>query len=585
MTKLYLSVLVLIASSLPVNHASADTSANRFKDAVFSGSMNSNLPAIQTQNATPKVYFAKSSTITFASTLFCGDGDVAAFRTAHPAMSFYDPDKTVAGKLVLGYWAVKNIPTSVKDAAVPTPATWFSIGVADLANDGTLVTNLRKSNLTSQSAGAFDLLSAALTSVTAVSDGAKWMKGKETYSIYAAAMICPTFQTSDGADTTGSAGANGETNGAVAEQIMKQIIAGATTAGGTSADAGVVIANKWATSSINSAAEVTSFYSKHLNSIGVDTPTSASVGGVQIALSKGIDGTKVKVDASALSAAQGLAGNSFSYVTGSSGSLDSQYDSLAYYLYQIAVGNTCTLNPMSSHNFQTVTQYEFEPFPVKTTCGMAMNLAAIYYSTISTGKASLSGSCTTDPKTGALINPAACTAARKQMAKAITVAVGAPLIMQAAADELNNRILNKTLKINKASCLPTSNLGSLNYIMKVGGSVHIPIIGTAGSAALQFKDAGGMVFPESYFAISNYTSYQGAAGDNRTIFNPAYVDAPKPDALAPSALQLTFGKKTGFTFSTPGINVLFGSLSIGCPGPATCSNPVPKPHGLSVDPT
>lgn len=569
----------LAQSGISFSRASAADATPITRRTAFTGTINAHLPTDEVSGAPKTVYFPPAGVLMFSGSLYCGDGDVAAFSQSHPQFKFYPATATVS-PMALGYWVV---PADTLPFPAPTMAQWYSIGYAlsealDGANsvqlpltDGRVTAQLYETN-TGAKLPAAKLLQEHLGRLNEVSrEMAEVVKvpGFEarSYRALVAAMACPTLNNTDGATLPGSNPLNKETNGAVSAFIANQFLTGRELLpikNGTIPDL-----HSWIETEISNQANEAGIekFLDDLKTFNLQTAPSGTKG-MRIDFSQNgsvsIDATlyyKVKEHARAV-----LGLDAFGQLK-----LVQVMEQYLTGLDRLDTTHPCRLNAGGSFDFNLAIsgeKFNWESFPTYGACGYALKMRSSSKNDMQ-HLADLLKQAEQQHKTYA-----ASLEERKAYVAALANTFLAPAIVRAAQDKLaaETQLSAGAIRLNHASCLPVgATPADFDYIATIGNSIYLPITlhpTRKSQNVVVVGSPGQAVHPEPAFAISDYRTYAAPGGARLAVANNTVASPTKDNA----AFVLRTGSQTKYNLELSGVGVRFKMRSIGCSQNVYCLN-------------
>lgn len=556
---------------------------------ILSGNILANSQIVPVGGQIKTVMGAGAGKISFSSTRYCGDGDVASYSDSHPTTEFYasdDPDTNI----IVGYWI------SPQGSPLDLSANkFYSIGyVKDSKVDSDVTEKLIATNFSGMPAKkTFKLIEDAVKDLAFVAESTKPARvaglSNTKFNMKFVAMACPVIKNTNGIDS--SSGMNNLT-------ISRQFLSGSSLVGTTN------LQDYMQDSILESNASISK------TRIRVDNG-GGTVSGKSIDLNFGGSGSeslsselvnlvndlatrsKPNVHTTTLTAmitsmtSISCSCDRLEYQADLSG-LKARFDAFKTRL-NAAKADASICDASSSIRFDSA-DYPWESFRTNAACQLYHKLLATelspyetaldeMFSAADTNKntcpdvqaAMSSGSCPA-PSVGSLTNISDSEYRSRKMAlnKKLMKIVGTPNAIQLAQGRLKTNITssNPNFALNTASCFPLT-AASGEFIKYVGSSVGIdidpdPVM--SGSKMVSINKQS-VAHPEGNFAIGGDAPYLTGTGNSLVMFNNTGGD-PKLD----SSFKVEVGTATPVALTTGTANVQFHIRSIGCSQNIYCYN-------------
>lgn len=556
---------------------------------ILSGNILANSQIVPVGGQIKTVMGAGAGKISFSSTRYCGDGDVASYHEANPSTEFYevsDPDTNI----IVGYWI------SPQGGALDLSANkFYSIGyVKDSKIDSDVTERMIATNFSGLPAKkTFKLIEDAVKDLAFIAESTKpaSVQGLSStkFNMKFVAMACPVIKNTNGIDS--SSGMNNLT-------ISRQFLSGSNLVGTTN------LQDYMQDSILESNASISKTRIRVENGGGAASSKS-------INLDFGGSGSE-SLSSELVNLVNDLASRSkpnkhtstLTAMVTSMTSISCNCDRLEYLTdlaalkvrfdafktrFDAAKANPSICDASASIRFESA-DYPWESFRTNAACQLYNKLLATelapyeaalneMFSAADTNKttcpavqAAMAGGSCPAASVGNLsnISDAEYTSRKLALNKKLMKIVGTPNAIQLAQGRLKTNITssNPNFALNTASCFPLT-AGSGEFVKYVGSSVGFDIDPDPvmpGSKVVSINKQS-VAHPEGNFAIGGDAPYLTASGNSLAIFNNTNGD-PKLD----SSFKVEVGTVTPVALTTGMANVQFHIRSIGCSQNIYCYN-------------
>jgi len=186
---LRISVLCGISFQASSQTTSESTAPKKTQVKSYEGTMRDNLPVPSTASKKTEIFYPRPGEVSFSTQVWCGDGDVARYYSAHPNESYNKGGATQ--RLAMGYWV-----TTGSDK-VPDVKSWFLMGYSDIPSTKGFLNEIKRANSSTKNQ-ASNILTDELNKLKNQFTVLNSTRDEKKFNVYAGVMLCNTYQDNSG---------------------------------------------------------------------------------------------------------------------------------------------------------------------------------------------------------------------------------------------------------------------------------------------------------------------------------------------------------------------------------------------------
>lgn len=155
----------------------------------YEGTMRDNLPLPNNAAKKTEIFYPRPGEVSFSTQIWCGDGDVARYYSAHPNEVYNKGASTQ--RLAMGYWVTTG------SQRVPDINSWFLMAYSDIPSTKGFLNELNLANSKSK-IQASNILTQELNRLKTQFSVLIPTRDEKKFNIYAGVMLCNSYQDSSG---------------------------------------------------------------------------------------------------------------------------------------------------------------------------------------------------------------------------------------------------------------------------------------------------------------------------------------------------------------------------------------------------
>jgi hypothetical protein len=169
------------------------TTSKKIQVKSYEGTMRDNLPVPSNASKKTEIFYPRPGEVSFSTQVWCGDGDVAHYYSAHPN-EVYNKGASIQ-RLAMGYWVTSG------SEKVPDPSSWFLMGYSDIASTKGFLNKIKRANSSAENQASViltDELNKLKNQFTVLSS----IRDEKKFNVYAGVMLCNSYQDNSGINTS-----------------------------------------------------------------------------------------------------------------------------------------------------------------------------------------------------------------------------------------------------------------------------------------------------------------------------------------------------------------------------------------------